>query len=531
MRVSLLVIAGLVAILGSLAFAEPTTKALDESTVPIRPGIPAERPFWNRYARQFIHAPAFDIDAWRTGKVEKYRFTAHSDTSGKDYVFDADRPFAPLSPIWKDLPVGPATLRMEALNAEGKILGEAGTRSFYRMPVFAGPYGKPDKSYAESAKWALQYQFNQPHYQGWKEGKRVEHLLNCYPNKIMSAVLFGMVRYAKLTDKPSEAKDALAMATNCARSLISISFPKGSTMEYWPPTYDPDTETAKKRLKWISETDRGCNVMTVFPADAGLAYLDLYDATGEKDFLEAAKRIADTYRKLQLPSGTWPLLISTKTGKAADESLTIPNVPILFLDRLERQYGVTDYKDTCTRAVDWMFENPMQTYLWQGQFEDIRPSAGYLNLSHKPAVLFSIYLFDHANEKPEYTALAEDLLRFSEDQFVVWEPCGPKEDRVTPCALEQYRCYGPIGSTMARFIRAWTVAYTHTGKKEYLKKAQSLANSIIAYQARCGGQYRTWLFLNLNNNKKSNNWDNAATEAALALLDLSAALGEKPDKH
>ncbi|MCX6376499.1 MAG: hypothetical protein NTU88_10785 [Armatimonadetes bacterium] len=223
MRVSLLMIAGLAVMLGTKAFAEPATKALDESTVPIRPGIPAERHFWNRYSRQFIYAPAFDIDAWRTGKVEKYRFTAHSQASGKDSVFDADRPFAPLSPIWKDLPVGPVTLKVEALGVNSQILGEAGTRSFYRMPVFAGPYGKPDKSYGESAKWALQFQFNQPHYQGWKEGERVEHLLNCYPNKIMSAVLFGMVRYAKLTDKPSEAKDALAMATNCARNLISIS--------------------------------------------------------------------------------------------------------------------------------------------------------------------------------------------------------------------------------------------------------------------------------------------------------------------
>ena len=507
--------------------ASPDAKALEESCVPIHPGMPAEQHFWNRYSRQFIYAPAFDIDAWRTGQVEKYKFTVHSETSGKDYVFEAEQPFAPLFPIWKDLPVGPATLSVEALNADGKLLGVVGTRSFDRMPVFAGPYGKPDKTYAESARWALQFQFSQAHYQGWKEGKRLEHRLNCYPNKIMSAVLFGMVRYAKMTDNPSEAKDALAMATNCARYMISISFPKGSLMEYWPPTYDRETESAKKGLKWISETDRGYNVMTVFPADAGLAYLDLYDATGDKEFLGAATRIADTYRKLQLPSGTWPLLISTKTGKPADDSLTIPNVPILFLDRLERQYGIADYRETCERAVDWMFENPMKTYLWQGQFEDVKPSAGYLNLSHKPAVLFTIYLFDHAKDHPEYVALAEEMLRFSEDQFVVWEPCGPKEDRVTPCALEQYRCYGPVGSTMARFIRAWTAAYNATGKKEYLEKAKSLANSIIAYQARCGGQYRTWLFLKLENNKTNNNWDNAATEEAMALLDLSAALGEK----
>ena len=518
----LLFIVCLALILGRPAFAEPSAKVLEESTVPIHPGIPGERHFWNRYAKQFMYAPAFDIDAWPGGQVAKYRFTARSQTSGKDYVFEAEQPYAPLSPIWTDLPVGPVALRVEALKADGKILDEVGTRSFYRMPVFAGPYGKPDKTYGESAKWALQYQFNQKHYQGWKEGKRVEHFFNCYPNKMMSAVLFGMSRYAKLTNKPSAAKDALAMAKSAARCLISISYPKGSPMEYWPPTYDLEAKTAKEQLKWIQ--DRGANVMTIFPADAGLAYLDLYDATGEKEFLEAAKRIADTYRKLQLPNGTWPHLISVETGKADGDYLAIPNQPILFFDRLEHQYGLTEYKDMCKRAVDWMFKNPMETYLWQGQFEDVRPSSGYLNLSHKPALAFAIYLFDHSKEHPEYIAMAEELLRFSEDQFVVWEPCGPKEDRVTPCALEQYRCYGPIVSTMARFIRAWTVAYKTTGNRAYLAKAQSLANSIVTFQAKNAGQYRTWLYL--DGQRENRNWDNAATEAAMALLDLSAALGE-----
>ena len=523
MLARLLTIATVTVLIGHSAFAVPTAKALDESCVPIRPGVPAERHFWNRYSRQFMYAPAFDIDGWRTGKVGGYRFTVHSQTSGKDYVFEAQQPFAPLSPIWKDLPVGPAALSVEALDTGGKVFGVAGTRSFYRMPVFAGPYGKPDKSYAESAKWALQFQFNQPHYQGWKEGKRLEHVFNCYPNKMMSAVVLGMVRYSKLTDKPSESKDALKMATSAAHCLISISYPKGSPMEYWPPTYDLNTRTAKEKMAWLS--GRGQNVMSIFPADSGLAYLDLYDATGDQSFLEAAKRMADTYRKLQLPNGTWPLLISTKTGKAAGDNFAIPAVPILFLDRLASQYGSTEYIETCKRAVEWTIENPMQTYLWQGQFEDIFPTAGYVNLSHKGALGFAVYLLNHADVNPEYVKMAEELLRFSEDQFVVWEPCGTKENRVTPCALEQYQCYAPIISTMARFIRTWTLAYRQTGNQEYLAKAQSLANSIVGFQAKNGGQYHTYLYL--TDNKKNRNWDNAATEAAMALLDLGAALGEK----
>lgn len=504
--------------------AAPSAKTLEESCVPIHPGRPAETHFWNRYAKQFIYAPAFDIDGWRTGKARSYRFTVHSDVSGKDYVFTAQQPFAPLSPIWQDLPPGNATLTVEALGERGGVLGVVGTRSFYRMPVFSGPYGKPDKTYADSAKWALHFQASQDHYQGWKDGKRLEHFFNCYPNKMMSAVVYGMVRYAKLTDKPSEARNALKMAVSAAECLISLSDAEGTTVEYWPPTYDLNTKTARQSLKWIQE--RGDNVMTIFPADSGLAYLDLYDATGDKTFLDASKRIADTYRKLQLPSGTWPLLISRKTGKPTGENLAIPSVPILLFDRLIGQYGQKQYADTCKRAVEWTLENPMKNYLWQGQFEDIFPTAGYTNLSHKGALGFANYLLMHADDNPGYLPMAKELMRFSEDQFVVWEPSVPKEERVTPCALEQYNCYGPIVSTMARFIRTWTLAYKTTGERIYLDKAQSLANSIVAYQTRFGtGQYHTWLFLD---GKRNNDWDNAATEAAMAMLDLSAAIGEKP---
>lgn len=522
MKCCLLIV--VLAFLAAQVSAASKDEALAESAKPIRPGFPIERPFWNRYARQFIYAPAFDIDAWPGGNVEDYVFTAHSEASGKDYVFKAKQPFEPLTPIWQDLPAGPVKLTVTALNGGGKELGQVGSREFHRMPVFAGPYAKPGKTYAESAKEALKFQFDLPRYQGWKDSKRLEHRFNCYPNKMMSAVVYGMVRYSRIAGTPAEAKDALAMAKGAARCMIGISFPKGSPMEYWPPTYDPESQSAKTTMTWIAGP-RGYNVMTVFPADAGLCYLDLYDATGEKEFLDAAKRVADTYRKLQLDSGTWPLLISVKTGEAQGENLTIPNVPILFLDRLEQQYGVTDYKETLGKAVGWMFKNPMETYLWQGQFEDIKPSYGYVNLSHKPALSFAIYLLNHPKEHPEYKAWAEELLRFSEDQFCVWEPCGPKENRMTPCALEQYRCYGPIISTMARFINTWTLAYRVTGSKGYLERAQSLGNTIIEFQKKNKGQYRTWHFL--NGNKKENNWDNAATEAALAMLALSEALGER----
>ena len=38
-------------------------EAIQESLVPIRPGIHGQRPFWNAHSRRFIHVPAFDFKA------------------------------------------------------------------------------------------------------------------------------------------------------------------------------------------------------------------------------------------------------------------------------------------------------------------------------------------------------------------------------------------------------------------------------------------------------------------------------------
>lgn len=88
-------------------------QSLEESMIPVRPGIPGEAPFWNKYAIRFINVPAFDFKpiegaAW-------CRFTAVSESDSMDYVFTAEQPWNPLLPIWKELPVGMVNLTVEGI--------------------------------------------------------------------------------------------------------------------------------------------------------------------------------------------------------------------------------------------------------------------------------------------------------------------------------------------------------------------------------------------------------------------------------
>ena len=526
-------IVGAVLLLSNQVFAEEDNpgkqelhaRAVAESLVPVRPGLPAEKHFWNRYSERFIYAPAFDIDADPRRQVRYYRFTVHSEDNPKDYVFEARYPWASLAPIWKDLPPGNWHLKVESLGGKGgEPLREVGERDFFRASVFKGPYGRPVRPYTASGRWALEFQLKQEHYQAWKKGKPGDYLLNCYPARMFGSVIKGMARYAQLTPRPEDADEALEVAENCARYLIKTSQPAGSAFEYFPPNYDDNHPTAKARAHWWKKNAMG-KIMVGFPAEVGSAYLDLYDATGKKDYLDAAKRIADTYKKHQLPSGSWYLKAHLDTGEPVAPNILIPSRTIILLDRLVDQYEERQYSDALVRALRWTLDNPCRTFRWEGQAQDLPPSLGYSNLG---AFLcppeFASYLFANAADNPEYVALGEEVVRFVEDQFVIWEkPTLRWDNAAIPCVVEQYWCYHPLDLSAAVLIISWAKAYEHTGNRLYLEKAKSIANTQTVVQDQKTGKYPTRWYT--DGTFSDRQWDMCATEAAVAMIEFGEFLG------
>ena len=142
----------------------PNLAALEESRIPIRPGEPGKQPFWNSNAVMFIYAPAFDF-AEVVGVVN-YRFTVQP-ASGKPLVFTAEKPWAALSPIWKQLPDGNAKVSVEGINSVGKSVGVAGTREFYRQAVFCADEPKPAMPFDESWRVALKALVHSPDLACW----------------------------------------------------------------------------------------------------------------------------------------------------------------------------------------------------------------------------------------------------------------------------------------------------------------------------------------------------------------------------
>lgn len=506
---------------------DTASTALTQSAVPIRPGVPGERPFWNGFAKRFIYAPAFDFK--KINGAAKYRFELVSDSG--TYEFESDAPYAPLSPVWTKMPVASYTLQVFGVDDNGKKVGLAGEREFYRAAPFNGIYHEPLLPYDTSAKVALKNLLQKDYVRYWLMHKKPDPGYGWYryPSKIYSALVIGAVTQARLEPGTKTADEAIALARIVADELISISFPEGSPLEYFAPTYHGYPQYFEGKDTHMSY-DRS---MIIHGADAGHAYLDLYDLTGDEKYLEAAKRIARTYLKTQLDNGSWYLYVNNQTGDKIESNIAIPTSTINYFDRLRNDYDMEGLDEATDKALAFVMNNPVKTFNWQGQFEDISARQSYENQSREQACDLAIYLFRNHSNDPESVKLAEELIRFSEDQFVIWENPQPVPENgkakgalpqnwITPCVQEQYAYWRPIARSAGIMIDTYWEAYKVTGNEMYLAKAKSIANTFTVVQDAHDGDYPTHF-----TKYKMNFWLNNAVYPAKVMMNFQRRLENK----
>lgn len=477
-------------------------------------------------AKKAVEAPAPTFAAASPIVATKYRFTVWQ---AKELTYEADTPWASLSPVWEKVPVGAVVLKVEGIEREGgRSLGLATIRSspssapktfhrFHRKAVFHGPYHEAADNYRSSARrWLTWLAGND--FKKWADDRPPKRLSG-YTSKFVGAAVFGMAALAALEAAPREKEAHLRTAASAARALMAASFPASWGLAYFPPTY-------------ANETGR---VMMKYPAQVGLAYLDLYEAAGDRDMLAAARRIADTYRKTQQSNGTWPLLMDAKSGARLPESSTelVPDGVLLFLDRLIERHGLDEFRPIAEAAWRWIEQEILTSFRFEGQFEDVSRRGGRSwNLSPLPACSIAERLLRRHRDSASHVELAEAIIRFAEDQFVIWEQPVPGDvdwqrfPRLpfTPTVLEQYAYMVPVTGSVAKLMGAFQAAYLVTGKEIYLAKAAALANAMTVLQARNGGNYVgvTW-----NPAERSGGWPNVHAYAAVAL----AAFGEMLERE
>ena len=501
-------------------------RALAETATPVRPFVAGGQPAWNGHAVQFLFAPAFDLP--EVAGAVRYRFTL-KDSAGREHVFFGPKPTAPLTPIWTAVAIGPASLVVHGVDADGVAVGGPSSRRVHRAAPFASPVAS-EVDPAGPAR-ALAALVHSPDLRCWFGSGQPESqfILYRYPSKIVGAAASALATYAAQQPAPADAAEALAAARRAADYLLSMSFPDDAVWAGHPPTYHPTLY--RDRLKGHMSAG---NYLTNCGAETGRYLLDVHAATKDRRYLDAALRIAAAYEKTQLLEGSWSLFVDPRDGKPASPNVLVPTGVVGFLDQLEVVTGEPRFAPVRARALAWIMANPVRTWNWQGQFEDVRPLPPYENMTKHEACDFALHLFDQKERKPEGLALALELLRYSEDQFVIWaQP--PKETPVSqsadgaaggkarkwllPCVLEQYRCYAPVCASSAKLIRTYLAAWRVTGDRLHLEKARALGATLAQTQShvKAPGRYQTWVML-----PPGAMWFNCELMAVRAMQELAA---------
>lgn len=509
----------------------PVDNSHNETLNPVRPGVIGQKPFWNKYAFTFTYVPSFDFE-FITDATE-YVFAATSFT-GQVFRFTADRPDALLSPIWSDIPVGKVNLKVVGVDAGGKVLGVSGERTFHKGASYTGGYRDQDYDYAASAREALEKVFELDYIRYWFENDHPDPSYYDpvvgyqYAAKIISAIADGAATYVSLQPKPDNAEEVLTIGIKAADYLLSRHFPQDYALAHFPPTYD--------KMETRGHMDIN-NAMPMYGREAGEVYLRLFAITNDKKYFEAAEKIADGFKKLQLDNGTWYLLVNAKTGKPVFDNYLNPQEIVEYLEVFIDNYGRDDFQPVIDKALKWTSDNPMKHFNWQNQFEDSVPTDAYKNLSHGQAAKFAQYLFKNYSDNPKAMQEAKELLRYVEDQFIVWSDPPELPERTEaywpaelyasdiwlfPCVCEQYLFWQPVNGSSTVIISAFMQAYIATGDEIYLSKAKDLADTIVyAQQNYHDGNYKTYLIT-----AERDFWVNCATGTAKIMIQFSNQINQ-----
>lgn len=501
----------------------------------IRSGKRGTAPFWNIESKQFMYIPSF----YFTGipNCSKYRYDA-VDESGTIHSFVAEDCDVALTPIWAKLPEGVVRLTVTAVNPDGSDYALVGARTFFKLASFPESTPEAKCSYAECVEKAYHFIMSQSFVQHWLKYSKPDpaYDLNTYPSKMVSALVEAMINFSKLY--PEAKEDSMKIAVNAADWLMDIT-PRGNhPLADIPPTYYldfcPDAEkygivtpNYEKALLYQG------TVMMIYPAAAGSMYLHMAAETGEKKYFDEALKIGNYYLNHVENNGSWYLVRSEATGEPIANNFVAPmEIVVPFLTGLYEYTGDKVWKDLFEGAIKYVEETQWIDYNWEGQFEDIGVSSRYYNLTQYGPVALAKYYLKYQRNELEYIEAAKELMRFAEDQFIIWNREMPwripsesslESDETspkwhTPSALEQYHCYVPIDGSVSHIASGFLSMYEAGCGEIYLAKTRALADQITRMQYENGKIPTFWID---SPQDRSNFWLNCMFSSCDILIKLS----------
>ncbi len=212
-----------------------------------------------------------------------------------------------------------------------------------------------------------------------------------------------------------------------------------------------------------SEPDKMCM--------AGGAYIRFFRFTGEKKYLEAARRVAGTVYAHAIPGDAshspLPFRVNMNTGEVLDPYTSNMVAAVIFLDLLaEEKIEPERHKKLRDGIWAWIMAWPVKNMRWSGYFEDVKTNQE--NMNQLTALETARYMLEHPDREPSWREAVPPIIAWVEDRF-------GKARRFNAISLcEQDCCMFEMASHTARHASVLARWHKLTGDKEAKEKALAM---------------------------------------------------------
>jgi len=283
------------------------------------------------------------------------------------------------------------------------------------------------------------------------------------------------------------------------RECLDQMLENGTTPADWPwpkcpyASADPRSRIYQGATRW-ENLRRGDGLHCIEPdkvGELGIAYLKLYEITGEEKYCRAAIDCADALagnvREVAADTNRfsrdydsrspWPFRVNARTGVVIDNyTSNVVEAVRLFdeLVRIQNKSGlaperIESYLRARKIAWDWLYakNGPMKTYIWNGYFEDIPSDPKLQNRVQITPMETARYILQHPEYDPDWQINVSALLNWVASVF---------STEGMDAIKEQTWCYAPMGSHTARFASICALYYEKTGEQRFKEQAYRFYN-------------------------------------------------------
>jgi hypothetical protein len=203
-------------------------------------------------------------------------------------------------------------------------------------------------------------------------------------------------------------------------------------------------------------------------AQVGRAYVDFYELTGEKKYLQVGRRIAEVLAQMVRPGdethSPWPFRVDVRDGLVVEEYCSHFIPAVRLFDELIR-LGEEDFRAVRDQVWAWIENYPLKNYLWKGHFEDIRLDPNNENRDQVSPLETARYILQNKDRFPDWAETVRKLIDW------VRETLGGHPFFTAIPVHEQKFCFFPMGSHTARFACLSALYAESTGDLLYQEQA------------------------------------------------------------